>query len=279
MAFAGLRVLSLESRRATEIERLILSQHGVPFVAPAVREVDDAVNPNLDTFAARLFAGEFDMGVFLTGVGTRALHRIVSASHPDPALGDALRAITIAARGPKPVAALRELGVPAHIVAPEPNTSRELLAALEGRTGKRIFVQEYGRPNADLVEALLARAAEVTPVHVYNWELPEDREPLREAVRRVIAGEADVVIFTTAIQYIHLVRIAQEMGLEPQFHKGLSRTVIASIGPTTSATLREHGLEPDMEPSHPKMGFLVKEAAELSPVLHERKRSHEAAGR
>src|SRR5690349_11327366 len=184
MAFAGLRVLSLESRRAAEIAHLIRGQDGVPFVAPAVREVDAATNPGIEAFAQRLFAGEFDLGIFMTGVGTRALHKIISATHPDPALGDALRAITIAARGPKPVAVLRELGVPVDIPVPEPNTWRELLKELEGRTERSIFVQEYGRPNPDLVEALRARGAEVTPVHVYDWELPDDREPLREAVRR-----------------------------------------------------------------------------------------------
>ena len=37
--------------------------------------------------------------------------------------------------------------------------------------------------------------------------------------------------------------------------------VIASVGPSTTETLLEHGLEPDLEPSHPKMGWLVNETA------------------
>jgi uroporphyrinogen-III synthase len=38
--------------------------------------------------------------------------------------------------------------------------------------------------------------------------------------------------------------------------------VVASVGPSTSETLREHDLPVDFEPSHPKMGFLVNEASQ-----------------
>jgi uroporphyrinogen-III synthase len=159
------------------------------------------------------------------------------------------------------VAALREMGLTAAVVAPEPNTWRELLKALDGRPEKSLAVQEYGRSNEELLEALRARGAEVTPVRVYQWDLPEDTAPLREAARRLAAGEFDVALFTTSIQIDHLMRIAAEMGVEPAAREGLSRTRIASIGPTTSEALEEFGFHPAMEPSHPKMGILVREAA------------------
>jgi uroporphyrinogen-III synthase len=53
----------------------------------------------------------------------------------------------------------------------------------------------------------------------------------------------------------------------------LGRVVIASIGPTTSAELRGHGIDVDMEPSHPKMGLLVREAAERAATLRASKQS------
>jgi uroporphyrinogen-III synthase len=201
---------------------------------------------------------------------------LVSERHPDPAFGDALRAITIAARGPKPAAALRELGVPVTVNAPEPNTWRELLTALEGRPEKRIFVQEYGRPNEEFVAALRERGADVMPVHIYNWELPEDREPLRDAVRRIAGNQADVVLFTTSAQVFHLFLAAREMGQEAPLLDGLRRVMVASIGPTTSETLREHKIEPDLEASHPRMGYLVREAAQTAILHLDRKRAHEA---
>jgi uroporphyrinogen-III synthase len=166
------------------------------------------------------------------------------------------------ARGPKPAAALREMGLKPAIVAPEPNTWRELLAATEGRPERCIAVQEYGRPSAELLDGLRARGGEVTPVRVYQWDLPENVEPLRQAARLLAEGAFDVALFTTAIQIAHLARVARELGIEDAVLGNLRQCQVCSIGPTTSEALEEFGIHPMMEPSHPKMGFLVKEAAQ-----------------
>jgi uroporphyrinogen-III synthase len=272
MSFDGLRVISFESRRAVEMAELIRRQGGDPFVAPSMREVPIENNLEAFQFAERLFRGEFDLMIFLTGVGTRALHKVLASRYPGEQFADALRKIAIAARGPKPLAALRELQVPVTVTAPEPNTWRELLAALDGRTEHKIAVQEYGKSNAELLDALRAKGAEVTPVRVYQWDLPEDLAPLREAVHRIAEGNADVAMFTTSIQILHLFRMAAEERLEHAMRDGLRRMVIASIGPTTTETLEEFGLQADITPSHPKMGFLVKETAEQASAILERKR-------
>jgi uroporphyrinogen-III synthase len=264
MPFEGLRVLSLESRRAVEMAELIRKQGGEPFVAASMREVPLAENEDAFRFAERLFAGEFDMAILLTGVGTRQLNRLVASRHSETAFAEALRRITVVARGPKPSAALREMGVAPTIVAPEPNTWRELLTATEGRPERSIAVQEYGRPNPELLDGLRARGAEVVPVRVYQWDLPEDAGRLREAARRLAAGQFDVALFTTAVQIAHLARAAREQALEEAALRGLRSCMIASIGPTTTEALEEFGLHPQLEPSHPKMGFLVREAAELA---------------
>jgi uroporphyrinogen-III synthase len=272
MSFDGLRVISFESRRAVEMAELIRRQGGDPFVAPSMREVPIENNLEAFQFAERLFRGEFDLMIFLTGVGTRALHKVLASRYPGEQFADALRKIAIAARGPKPLAALRELQVPVTVTAPEPNTWRELLAALDGRAERRIAVQEYGKSNPELLDALRAKGAEVTAVRVYQWDLPEDLAPLRDAVHRIAQGHADVAMFTTSIQIMHLFRIATEERLEQAMRDGLRRMVIASIGPTTTETLEEFGLQADITPSHPKMGFLVKETAEQAPAILERKR-------
>jgi uroporphyrinogen-III synthase len=272
MPFDGLRVVSFESRRATEMAELIRKQGGDPFVAPSMREAPIENNAEAFAFAERLFHGEFDMMIFLTGVGTRALNKILSARYPEDKFAEALRQIAIAARGPKPLAALRELKVPVAVTAPEPNTWRELLAALNDRPERKIAVQEYGKSNPELLDALRAKGADVTAVRVYQWDLPEDVAPLREAAHRIANGNADVAIFTTSIQIPHLFRIAAEEGVESALREGLRRMAIASIGPTTTETLEDFGLEPDITPTHPKMGFLVKETAEQSPAVLERKR-------
>jgi uroporphyrinogen-III synthase len=272
--FDGLRVLSLESRRAVEIEKLIRGRGGDPFVAPSMREVALEDNPEAFEFASRLFKPDpdFDVVILLTGVGTRLLDQILETRYPPGSLAAALKKVTVVARGPKPMAVLREWGVPALLVR-EPNTWREILEVLEGRPEKRIAVQEYGRPAAELIESLNQRGAIVTSVPVYQWDLPADIAPLREAVRRLAANQFDVAMFTTSMQIPHLLRIAAEEGVEDAAVAGLKRAVIASIGPTTSETLREFGLAPDFEPSHPKMGFLVTELSDAASKILQSKRS------
>src|SRR5579864_4146968 len=181
MSFAGLHVLSLESRRAAEMETLIRRQQGVPFVAPSVKEkaLDD--QGEALRFVERLESGEFDMVICMTGAGIAFLRDVVSAQIPPERLGAALRRATIVSRGPKPVGVLRSLEVPVSMMIPEPNTWKEILAAVAGRPERRIAVQEYGRPNLEMNQALEKLGAVVTPIALYRWELPDDLQPLREA--------------------------------------------------------------------------------------------------
>lgn len=263
MPFDGLRVLSLESRRSREMERLILNRGGVPFLAPSMREVPFENQLQVFAFAERMFRGEFQMMILLTGVGTRLLGQVIETRFPPGSFADALRKLTVVARGSKPAAVLREWNVPVAIAVPEPNTWREILAAVDGRPEQRIALQEYGRPSNELIVGLRGRGAEVTAIPVYQWDLPEDCEPLREAVRRLAEDQFDVVMFTTSVQVVHMMRIAAELGLEDRVRKAFGRMTVASVGPTTSETLLDFGIKRDFEPSHPKMGFLVNETAAL----------------
>jgi uroporphyrinogen-III synthase len=272
MSFAGLKVVAFESRRAAEIAQLIRKQQGEPIIAPSMREAPIERNDEAFQFAERLFAGEFDMIILLTGVGTRILNQTLATRYPAERFAEALRRITVVPRGPKPIGVLRELAVPFAVTVPEPNTWREVLAATEGRSERRIAVQEYGRPSTELIEGLRARGAEVTPVRVYQWELPADTGPLREAAERIAAEEVDVALFTTSVQIDHLLRVAAEKGLEDFVRAALSKMLVASVGPATTEALEDNGIHPDYEPSHPKMGYLVQETADRADALIQAKR-------
>lgn len=262
MGFEGKRVLALESRRAAETAELIRRNGGVPFVAPSMKEVPIEANQDAIDFAEKLIAGEFDMVIFLTGVGVRFLAKAIGVRWPESTLADALRKVTVVARGPKPAAALRELGVSVTVPVPEPNTWREILQAIADRPERRIAIQLYGRAHPELVAALEERGASVTAVPVYGYEMPDDVEPLRSAATQLCEGAFDVAIFTTSHQIVNLMRVARDLDVEEQVANALRKTRIASIGPTTSEMLAEFGLRADLEPSHPKLGILVKEAAE-----------------
>jgi uroporphyrinogen-III synthase len=198
-------------------------------------------------------------------VGVRALVSAVEPVCPRPQLTAALARTKIVARGPKPLAVLRELQVPVWVSAPEPNTWRELMTALDAKAdefplaGARIAVQEYGVSNLELLAALRARGAHVTQVPVYQWTLPEDLAPLENAVTALCDGAVDVVLVTSSVQIVHLWKVAGARHHEVQ--QGLARAFVASIGPTTSEELRRRGVTPQLEASHPKMGILVREAA------------------
>jgi len=270
--FNGLRVLSFESRRAQEIAQLIRNNGGEPIVAPSTREVQ---TPNEDEqkLIQGILRNEFDGIIFMTGVGARALVQAAESSGPREDFLAALRRMQVVVRGPKPAAAMREFNVPVTVAVPEPSTWREIVTALDANAdkaplpGRRIAIQEHGDPSPDLYAALRERGAEVFPVRVYRWELPEDIGPLKSAVHAVVNGKVDIVMFTSSVQFVHAAKIAAELGCKDEFLKALNRSVIASIGPIASETLHENGVQVDLEPSHPKMGFLVKETADRSTEL------------
>jgi uroporphyrinogen-III synthase len=261
MPFEQSNVLAFESRRAKEMAELIRINGGNPFVAPALREVPLEQNPAAFEFAAKLYAGEFDMVVFLTGVGARLLQRVLATREAEKLFPEALRKLTVVARGPKPMAVLREWQVPVAVAVPEPNTWRELLEAIAGRPEKFVAVQEYGRANPELLSGLVAQGRTATGVPVYQWALPEDTGPLAEAIEMLLAGRFQSVIFTTGVQIDHLLEFAEQRQKRAAVVNALAKSFIASIGPTCSESLRAQGLAPALEPSHPKMGVLVREAA------------------
>lgn len=276
--FGGLRVLSLESRRSREMAQLITNHGGRATVAPSTREVPSGPNSEEAAFAAGLAMGEFQMVIFMTGVGTRALAQAIEPLCPREQWVAGLSRTAVVARGPKPVNVLREFGVPITLTVPEPNTWREILQTLDQNAatlplkGARVAVQEHGVPSPELYAGLSQRGALVFAIPVYKWAPPEDEGPLRQAIAELAHGEFGVVLFTSSVQAHHLFRFADEMNKRDDVLHALRRTVVGSIGPVTSETLREFGISIDLEPSHPKMGFLVKETAERSAQLLERKK-------
>lgn len=259
--------------------KLIESYGGRAIVAPSMREIPLESNTAALDFARELIAGGFDVVIFLTGVGTRALARVIETVYPLDQFRAALSKVAVVARGPKPGAALKELGVPVTLSVPEPNTWKDLLRVLDENIatiplrGRRVAVQEYGAPNTELLDGLASRRAKVTRVPVYHWALPKDTKPLRQAVEAIARGEIDVALFTTSVQVAHLLQIAREMNMELQIRRAFERIAVGSIGPVTSEALRDEKLTVDFEPEHPKMGFLVNEAGRRATEIVAEKRA------
>lgn len=273
--YEGFCIAALESRRADDMQRMIQRFGGKAFVSPSMREVPIDPNREAIDFAHRVMTGQVHVVILMTGVGFRYLLRSIERHVDLQRFLDSLSDIVTICRGPKPAAAMKEVGLtPTHRV-PEPNTWRELLQTIDAGVSianQTIGLQEYGVTNASLIAGLEARGATVQPLRVYGWELPEDTAPLEENVRQIAQGKRDMLLLTSAHQVVNMLRIAEQLGILNELRDGLHRTVIASIGPTTSQMLHECDIHVDLEPSHPKMGHLVTESATRGVPLIKSKR-------
>lgn len=258
------------------MKKLISYHGGVPRVAPSMREIPDLKSPYVTEFADDLFSGKVDILVLMTGVGTRILSDMVIEESGEKEYLDALRATTVLARGPKPVAALRKLGLKPDITVSEPNTWRDILSTFDQRDMSLeklvVYVQEYGVSNEEFLASLEKKGADVRRIPIYRWALPEDLGPLRDAVKSISEGAEDCLLFTSSRQVSNLFEVAGKHECDAEFMEGMKKALICSIGPTTTETLREKGISVDYEPNSPKMGNLVREVARRSAALLEKKR-------
>ncbi len=280
--FGGLRVAGFESRRAAEMAAMVARFGGLPSISPSMREVAEQRNPEAVDFAGHLMTGQIDVVVFMTGVGIRLLMTQLERQVDRKRFLESLSDVTTITRGPKPTAALRELGLTSTHRTADPNTWREVLTVFDTRVppaNRTIALIEYGQTNASLLAGLEARGATVRPLKVYRWELPEDLGPLEANVRAIAAGQIDVALFTSSQQATNLLTIAARMGLAEQVRDGLAKAVVGSIGPDTSETLRQHKLPIDFEPERSAMGHLIAAAADRASELLAIKRSSVPAAR
>ena len=265
-------VCCFESRRADEMRSLIERHGGVAVAAPSMQEIPIENNPDALEFIRKAIDDVFPVVILMTGVGTEALFEVARSNDLYDDLLQAMHRTTIVIRGPKPAVALSKVGLKYALKAPEPNTWRELLQALDesavldpvryGLSGRPVAVQEYGMPNRQLYIELEARGAIVTRVPVYRWTLPDEIQPLKNAVRDVVAGCFDIVMFTSANQVTNVLTIAEQESSMDGFRMACAKTLVASIGPTCSEALRDHGFTVGFEASPPKMGPMVRGAFE-----------------
>lgn len=202
-----------------------------------------------------MIAAPFDYTVLLTGEGLRRLLAIAGTRRQ--ALIAALAGTRLVTRGPKPVRALREIGLTPSLTARIP-TSQGVREALDKEPveDKRIGVQLYpGSGALPLVEALGGRGAKVFPVTPYRYASDSESGQVVEAIRGLAAGEIGMVAFTSSTQIERLYAVAQEFGLEQQLSEGLARASIAAIGPVMEKALAAHGLKSAI---HPVTSFHLK---------------------
>jgi uroporphyrinogen-III synthase len=252
-------VAILETRTGVHLGELIARRGAIPMLAPALEEVPDVDARAVVSLLAQWRIHPFNVVIFQTGVGTRALFQATDAARLTGELLQHLGTSVVVVRGPKPVGELNAREVRIDIRAATPFTTETVLAALSEtplRDG-RVLVQRYGAANQRLREALEARGAGVQEIATYRWALPADTRPLTELLDALARSAVDAVVFTSAVQIHNLYAVAQSTGRASALAGLLNGPVIASIGPVCSRALREHGVTPSFEANPPKLGPLV----------------------
>ncbi len=254
------RVLLLESRQTDALAGLVRQAGWEAVAVPAMVEVE-AAPEEVRAPLERLCRREVALVVLQTGVGTERLRRSAERLGLGEPFLQALHALPVAVRGPKPTAVLHRWGVRPALAAPSPYTTAELCQTLAtvDLAGRAVFVQHYGEVNDRLREALRQRGAVTVDAVPYRWALPADVGPLQEAVRGLIDGAFAALLVTSRPQVRHLFQVAADMGLAEALRQRLNDAVaVAAVGPVARRALEERGVRVAAEPERPKMAPLVQ---------------------
>jgi uroporphyrinogen-III synthase len=252
-------VAILETRTGEHLGELIARRGGIPLLAPALEEVPDVDAQAVAALLAQWRIEPFNIAIFQTGVGTRALFQATDAAGLTAELLKLLDSSTVVVRGPKPVGELNARAVRIDLRAATPFTTETVLAAVSElpMQNSRVLVQRYGAANQLLRETLQGRGARVDEIATYRWALPADTQPLNRLLEALASSSLDAVVFTSAVQIHNLCAFAEMTARASPLADQLNRVVIASIGPVCSRALREHGVTPTFEADPPKLGSLL----------------------
>jgi uroporphyrinogen-III synthase len=252
-------VAILETRTGAHLGELIARRGAIPLLAPALEEVPDVEPQAVLGLLQQWRTSPFNMAIFQTGVGTRALFQTTDSLGATPEMLQLLALAVVVVRGPKPVGELNVRGVRIDIRAASPFTTEKVLEAVAdiALEQSRVLVQRYGEANRPLCDALAARGATVQELATYRWALPADTRPLERLLDELVCSRVDAVVFTSAVQVQNLYTIAARLGRAGELADLLNGLVVASIGPVCSRALLQHGVKPSIEANPPKLGPLV----------------------
>ena len=239
-----------ETRELGQLLRM-LEERGadtVPCPMVAIRDTPDTAP--VETWLRRFANGTCDDLVLMTGEGLRRLLGFARRLDLEPAFLVALAATRKITRGPKPVRALREIGLGADLPADEP-TTEGVIAALERHdlTGRRVGVQLYpGNANERLLKFLEGAGAEADPVLPYVYASEVDDARVIAVIAEMAAGQIDAIAFTSAPQVRRFRDVARAFGREAELRQGFKRIVVAAVGPIVAAELEAIGVQVNVTP-------------------------------
>lgn len=250
-----------EGRQLEELAQMLEKEGGRTLRCPMVSILDAPDPAPVIAWLQRLLAGRFAYVVLLTGEGLRRLAALAQREGLHSEMVRALGQTRTVTRGPKPVRALKELGLCPSKVADVPTTDG-VIAALcpEPLPGKTIGVQLYSASNPPLTEFLERAGAVVDAVQPYIYAARADADRVAGVIREMAAGTVDAIIFTSSPQVDRLYEVAAEQRLTDVLHEGLAKTCVAAVGPVVAENLHARGAAVDV---CPEQGFVMKNLVQL----------------
>ena len=248
----GYRILILETREEAQFSRL-LQEQGADVLQCPMFTIHDAPDPApVEAWIKLFIAQPFDDLVLMTGEGLRRLMKVATRLGVDRDFIAAVGKARKFARGPKPVKALREIGLEAQVLTETP-TSEGLASMLsrEDIKGHRVGLQLYpDKDHAKLISAITSRGASVEAVLPYIYDPQAADTNIVTAIDEMANYRIDAIALTSSGQVRRLIDVAKSHGCEDKLRKGLSHTPIASVGPVVSDELKAHGLRTDIYPAN-----------------------------
>ncbi|MGD2167663.1 MAG: uroporphyrinogen-III synthase, partial [Gammaproteobacteria bacterium] len=220
-----------ETRQLDLLERLLTSRNVAVVRCPMIA-IRDAADPEpVVSWIARLIDSAQDLLVFYTGEGVYRLQGFAERAGIYSAFVDALGSTPLLTRGPKPVRALRALGIRPSWEAKSP-TTEGVIASLDELPleGRRVGVQLYGTdPNETLMSYLRTRHAEPDCVAPYVYASESDDAQVVALIEKMREREIDAIAFTSKSQFERLQRVAKRTDLAATLDAALAEVIVAAV--------------------------------------------------
>jgi uroporphyrinogen-III synthase len=245
-----------EGRQLEELAQMLEREGAQVLRCPLLSILDAPDEQPVLNWLGRLTAGEFDWLVLLTGEGVRRLVALADRHQRREPVIAALGRVHTITRGPKPVKALKEIGLAPTIVAQAP-TTEGVIASLRSQDlqGKTVGVQFYSESNPPLSQFLREAGAVEHAVQPYVYAPASDSDRVAELIEQMALGSVDAIVFTSSPQVDRLFEVAEQRDLEDTLRSGLIRTKVASVGPVLNEALHARGVRVDISP---EQGFVMK---------------------
>jgi uroporphyrinogen-III synthase len=252
----GRTVALAEGRQLEELAEMLEREGATAVRCPMVSILDAPDAEPVIAWIRELLAGRLDYVILMTGEALRRLLGFAERAGLREQVITALGKTRTITRGPKPVRALKEVGLTPSKIAEAPTTDG-VIATLrqEPLQGQTIGLTLYGEPNPTLVQFLERAGATVRTVLPYVYAPATDADRIAQLLERMAGGEVDVVVFTSSPQVDRLYEVAAARGLQALLQQAMQRTQVAAVGPVVAENLRQHGARVDI---CPEQGFVMK---------------------